>query len=53
MARTAVPQDLFDVIVTNGPASWLPRWLNAAMAKMVFKVADDPATRQKFGYEPR
>ena len=54
MARIAVPQDLFDVIVTNGPAaSWLPRSLNAAMAKMVFKVVDDRATREKFGYAPR
>lgn len=51
MARMAVPQELFDVIAHKGPMAWaLPHWFRVAMTKTAFKVVDDRATREKFGY---
>ncbi|MEW2484130.1 hypothetical protein AB0876_31550 [Mycobacterium sp. NPDC049093] len=51
MKRVEVPQELFDVVVDNGPAAWFPRRFSAAMAKWFFRVVDDRETRLKFGYE--
>lgn len=53
MGRQAVPQEVFDAVVDNSPAVLFPRWVTVAMAKTIFRVADDGQTREKFGYAAR